>query len=80
MLAADATAPPPVTVSPADVFAQQQAAQAKPATAVMVLGAIAVVGAMFGLSAIHGQWAYNDWTCAFKNCVAVAPVRRRRRR
>lgn len=80
MLAADATAPAPVTLSPADVFAHQQAAISKPATAAMVLGTIAVVGVLFGISAAHGQWAYGDWTCAFKNCVAVAPVRRRRRR
>jgi hypothetical protein len=87
MLAADATpaptvsatAPAPVTLTPAQVFAQQQP-QTKPATVAMVLGTVAVVGAMFGISALHGQWAYGDWTCAFKNCVAVAPVRRRRKR
>jgi hypothetical protein len=78
MLAADTTPQLPNLPAPIPVVVVEQAPPAHEVTAKTVLWTILGVGLMFGAAAIHGQWAYEDWTCAFKSCVAVAPVRRRR--
>jgi hypothetical protein len=46
----------------------------------LVVGTLATLGVIFGAAAWHGNWAYGDWTCAFKRCVAVAKIRRRKRK
>jgi hypothetical protein len=75
MLQADALTLP----NPTTVFQQQAPTHTNKAVGAVV-GTVLVIAGIFGISALHGQWAYGDWTCALKNCVAVAPVRRRRRK
>ena len=91
MLSAETTAPDtavttaplplPVPLPAPDLFTPPPVGVSRRRQQVMaVLTAVVTVGAIVGIGAIHGSWAYGDWTCAFKNCVAVAPVRRRRRK
>jgi len=34
--------------------------------------AFLIIAVLFGAGkACHGEWAYDDWTCGFKNCRAI---------
>lgn len=84
MLSAEETSPAIVPQAPLpapDLFTPPTApVSQRRQQVVAVLTAVAAIGVVVGFGALHGSWAYGDWTCAFKNCVAVAPVRRRRRK
>jgi hypothetical protein len=91
-LADDTTPAPTAAVSPAAgqlvcpagggecFFMPAQAPASTRSATLAIVGAVALAALGLGIAAIHGNWAYGDWTCAFKTCVAVAPVRRRKRK
>lgn len=36
-----------------------------------VAAVVFLIAASLGVKACHADWAYDDWTCAFKNCRVV---------
>ena len=45
-------------------------------TALTVAGGIAFIGLLFGVGYLYNKWAYDDWTCMFKNCMQTSTKRR----
>jgi hypothetical protein len=43
-----------------------------------VVGTVALIGLMIGVGVLYNRWAYDDWTCMFKNCMQTSTKRRRR--
>lgn len=44
--------------------------------AITIVGGIAFVGLLFGVGYLYNRWAYDDWTCMFKQCMQTSTKRR----
>jgi hypothetical protein len=62
---------------PALVQAQTPTLVGPGAATAEVVGTVALIGLIVGIGVLYNRWAYDDWTCMFKNCMQTSTKRRR---